>query len=313
MCTSPTGPPRRWCASTATPGPCAGAGENRWVHVYSNCPEVELWLNGVSQGVKRRDSQDFPAAGLRWVLPFAEGMNTLRAVGRRDGKTVSDETTFRYETRKWGRPDHLRLQQLPAPDGRVRVQVELLDAAGVVCLDGANTLRFGHAGDGRLRDNLGTAGAARQVQLANGRAQIDVELPAAGTAVVSASVPGVPTRTLTVAWPAKPFALESPQEIFSDVAKFDHDRVLRLAAAAMKRAPVSLRSVALPAFAAKTGAVPGDFLSMGDYWWPDPAKPDGLPYIRRDGESNPANFEDHRRLMREMRDNVAALAAAYAV
>ena len=89
--------------------------------------------------------------------------------------------------------------------------------------------------------------------------------------------------------------------------------MLRLAAEAMKRSPVSLRSVALPAFAAKTGAVPGDFLSMGDYWWPDPAKPDGLPYIRRDGESNPANFEDHRRLMREMRDNVAALAAAYAV
>ena len=44
----------------------------------------------------------------------------------------------------------------------MRVQVELLDAAGVVCLDAADTLRFGHAGDGRLRDNLGTAGAARR-------------------------------------------------------------------------------------------------------------------------------------------------------
>lgn len=30
-----------------------------------------------------------------------------------------------------------------------------------------------------------------------------------------------------------------------------------------------------------------DYLSMGPYWWPDPAKPDGLPYIRRDGEVNP--------------------------
>jgi len=289
------------------------AGEKRWVHVYSNCPEVELWLNGVSQGVKRRDSQDFPAAGLRWALPFAEGMNTLRATGRRDGKTVTDETTFRYETRPWGQPDHLRLQQLPAPDGRVRVQAELLDAAGVVCLDAANTLRFGHAGDGRLRDNLGTAGAARVVQLANGRAQIDVELPADGTAVVSASVAGVPTRTLALAWPAVPFAMETPAQVFADVAQFDRERVLRLAAGAMQRAPVSLRSVPLPGFAAKTGAVPGDFLSMGDYWWPDPRKPDGLPYIRRDGETNPANFEDHRRLMREMRDNVAALAAAYAL
>ncbi len=25
-------------------------------------------------------------------------------------------------------------------------------------------------------------------------------------------------------------------------------------------------------------------MSVGPYWWPDPSKPDGLPYIRRDGE-----------------------------
>ncbi|MBN1642384.1 MAG: alginate lyase family protein [Anaerolineae bacterium] len=30
-----------------------------------------------------------------------------------------------------------------------------------------------------------------------------------------------------------------------------------------------------------------DYLSYGPYWWPDPAQPDGLPYIRRDGEVNP--------------------------
>lgn len=30
-----------------------------------------------------------------------------------------------------------------------------------------------------------------------------------------------------------------------------------------------------------------DYMTMGTYWWPDPSKPDGLPYIRRDGEMNP--------------------------
>ena len=30
-----------------------------------------------------------------------------------------------------------------------------------------------------------------------------------------------------------------------------------------------------------------DYMSLGPYWWPDPKKPDGLPYIRRDGEVNP--------------------------
>jgi hypothetical protein len=28
-------------------------------------------------------------------------------------------------------------------------------------------------------------------------------------------------------------------------------------------------------------------MSYAPYWWPNPAKPDGLPYIRRDGEINP--------------------------
>lgn len=32
---------------------------------------------------------------------------------------------------------------------------------------------------------------------------------------------------------------------------------------------------------------PHDYTSVGPYWWPDPKQPDGLPYIRRDGEVNP--------------------------
>lgn len=30
-----------------------------------------------------------------------------------------------------------------------------------------------------------------------------------------------------------------------------------------------------------------DYFSFAPYWWPDPKKPDGLPYLRRDGERNP--------------------------
>ena len=30
-----------------------------------------------------------------------------------------------------------------------------------------------------------------------------------------------------------------------------------------------------------------DFFSYGPYWWPDPQKPGGLPYIKRDGHINP--------------------------
>lgn len=33
-----------------------------------------------------------------------------------------------------------------------------------------------------------------------------------------------------------------------------------------------------------------DYMSVGPYWWPDSTKPDGLPYIRRDGQVNPERF-----------------------
>ncbi len=36
---------------------------------------------------------------------------------------------------------------------------------------------------------------------------------------------------------------------------------------------------------------PHDYCSMGTYWWPDETKPDGLPYVRRDGYTNPEGKE----------------------
>ena len=51
---------------------------------------------------------------------------------------------------------------------------------------------------------------------------------------------------------------------------------------------------------------PNDYCSEGPYWWPDPMNPGG-PYIRRDGERNPARFIDNRRDLGEMCDTVLAL------
>ena len=75
----------------------------------------------------------------------------------------------------------------------------------------------------------------------------------------------------------------------------------------MEQKPLTI--TAFPAKLSQGG--PNDFYSNGDYWWPDPRKPDGLPYIQRDGESNPQNFSQHRLAVRTLRDCVAALAAAY--
>src|SRR4051812_37934879 len=35
-----------------------------------------------------------------------------------------------------------------------------------------------------------------------------------------------------------------------------------------------------------------DYMSFGPYWWPDTTKPNGLPYIRRDGVVNPGSRGD---------------------
>ena len=53
-----------------------------------------------------------------------------------------------------------------------------------------------------------------------------------------------------------------------------------------------------------------DFYSEGDYWWPDPQNPDG-PYIRRDGESNPDNFSEHRHAMVDFSIIVGNFASAW--
>jgi len=53
-------------------------------------------------------------------------------------------------------------------------------------------------------------------------------------------------------------------------------------------------------------AGPNDYVSEGPYWWPDPKNPSG-PYIRKDGQRNPARFEGNRNDLGKMCDAVLAL------
>jgi hypothetical protein len=94
-----------------------------------------------------------------------------------------------------------------------------------------------------------------------------------------------------------------------EMAMIDHDRILKLAEQALTlKPPVITDHVA-------TNSAGGlhDFFSQADYEWPNPNTTNGLPYVGRDGESNPDVFSFHRMAMRDMKDAVAALAAAYAL
>ncbi|MCR8636570.1 glycoside hydrolase family 2 protein [Paenibacillus radicis (ex Xue et al. 2023)] len=164
------------------------AGELKSIKVYSNCTEAELFLNGSSLGVKQRDSQNFPAAGLRWDTVLQPGTNHVKVVATKAGVTVSDELTFEYQTESWGEPAELRLNSQSQTDGTILVEALAYDASGVLCLDAANFVRFGLTGDGKLIDFQGTVRGSSLIQLTNGRARILID-PAGGV-VAGVSVTG---------------------------------------------------------------------------------------------------------------------------
>jgi beta-galactosidase len=171
-------------------------GEGRDVHVYSNCDRVELFLNGKSLGTMQRDSQNFPAAGLRWKVVFAPGANRLRAIASKGAVEVTDEIELTYQTEPWGEPAELHLREKARSQGVVTVEAKLYDGKGILCLDARNDVRFSLAGAGRLIDNLGTSRGSRELQLYNGRAEISVM--AEGGCILGIVSEGLPSAFLNL-------------------------------------------------------------------------------------------------------------------
>lgn len=91
------------------------------------------------------------------------------------------------------------------------------------------------------------------------------------------------------------------------VVEQDRGRILQAAEKSLEMSPVSIARLRSPLSAGRTD----EFFSMSDYYWPDPTKPDGKPYVMRDGQSNPGNFNEHRVALMGMRDATSALAAAW--
>jgi hypothetical protein len=90
------------------------------------------------------------------------------------------------------------------------------------------------------------------------------------------------------------------------VAITDRERILKAASAYLTLPPQTITS--FPAGLSPGG--PHDFFSQADYFWPNPSDPNG-PYINRDGESNPANFNEHRNAMIALSIRMPSLTAAW--
>jgi beta-galactosidase len=149
-------------------------GQPKIVKVYSNCQEVELFLNGKSQGSKRRNVQDFPAAGFHWNIQYAAGLNELVAVGKSNGIILSDTIRQSFVSQEWGTPEKLELQEVPVDDHSSWIVARLTDREGNLCLDAKNRVEFGVTGDASLIDNLGTPSGSRKVETSNGTARIKI-------------------------------------------------------------------------------------------------------------------------------------------
>ena len=91
-----------------------------------------------------------------------------------------------------------------------------------------------------------------------------------------------------------------------DLRTLERGRVLSAAQRYLTERPITITAASSP----RSAGGRHDFFSEGDYWWPDPAKPDS-PYIQRDGMTNPDNFVAHRQALMRLSLHVPALAAAW--
>lgn len=170
------------------------------VWAYTNADAVELFLNGVSLGV--RDNSD-DVFHLMWRVPFESGV--LRAVGRKDGREMAVD-----EVRTSGPAARVELvadRMAIVADGRdlAFVTVRIVDANGVLVPESDNEVRF------RLEGNAGIAGVdngdpishapfqADHVQAFYGQALVIVRAKARpGTLTLNATADGLESASMRI-------------------------------------------------------------------------------------------------------------------
>ena len=111
---------------------------------YNNADEVELFVNGKSQGVRSKGDGEYH---VMWRVPFEPG--TIKAVSRKAGKTVAEQVINTA-----GEPAQIRLtpdRATIAADGNDLsfVTVEILDSDGNLCPTAVNEVTFTVEGAGQ--------------------------------------------------------------------------------------------------------------------------------------------------------------------
>ena len=91
---------------------------------YNQADEVELFINGKSQGVRaKKDSHQYH---VMWRVKFEPG--EVKAVARKDGQVVRQQVI-----RTAGQPDHIRLSVDYQGKDLTYVHAEVVDKDGIRC------------------------------------------------------------------------------------------------------------------------------------------------------------------------------------
>jgi beta-galactosidase len=175
-------------------------GEAQRVRVYSNCPQVTLYINGTSYGEKRRDPAAFPAAGLTWEVPFAPGRNELHAIAlSATGQYIEQRIVQEYAEGEAGVGETFQWKIEPIVDSSaamLRVTIQLVDGNGFPVVADRRRVTFSLQGEGRLDDCQGIVGGSRVIELVNGRAWINLQIAEEQQAALQVSAPGMTDTTI---------------------------------------------------------------------------------------------------------------------
>ncbi|WP_298495994.1 glycoside hydrolase family 2 TIM barrel-domain containing protein [uncultured Algibacter sp.] len=151
-------------------------GKSRNISVYSNCPKVELFLNGKSLGVKSRNTLEFPASGLNWSVNFKNGENILKAVGKtKSGDQFVDDLKLNYRYIKNTKAIALQLEHKKLSNGNYLVTATAVDKKGLRCLDYEKRVYFQCLSGGEAIVSQGTPTGSEIIEMANGQASIEVK------------------------------------------------------------------------------------------------------------------------------------------
>lgn len=111
-----------------------------WAY-YNHADEVELFINGKSQGVRKKaDSHQYH---VMWRVQFEPG--EVKAVSRKDGKVVKEQVI-----KTAGAPDHIRLTTDYKGKNTTFVAVEVVDKDGNLCPLAEDQIYFSVSGNAKI-------------------------------------------------------------------------------------------------------------------------------------------------------------------